>query len=196
MRRALLVAAVATALALPVAAADRAGRYSVKGVGLARCADFNAALARRTPELGQMLSWVAGYVTAANRYEPATYDLVAWQDELYILGSIRTYCGANPRTTLAEMARALVRSLGPGRLAAASPPQTILVGNRRLTLASAVIVRAKTALARRGHYRGTLDASPGAGFLRAVAAFQQSERLAPTGLPDQETLFRLFAPAP
>lgn len=185
-------AAALLGLAQPAAAADAAGRFAVKGVGQARCAEFNQALGSRSPQLGAMLSWVAGYLSAANRYEPSTYDLVAWQEELYIVGAIRSYCAKNPATTLAQMSRAMVRSLGGGRLATYSPPRRIVVGDRTLVLPAAIIVRAQQALARRGVYRGPADGNPGAPFMASVAAFQRSQKLPASGLPDQETLFRLF----
>lgn len=195
MRAAVAAGLLLGLVAVPIAqAADRGGQFAVKGVGAARCRDFNRALDSRSPQIGQMLSWVAGYLTATNRYEPATYDIIAWQDELYILGNVRGYCARNPGATMAEMVRAMVRSLGPGRLTAASPPVTIAAGGGwQIVLPAAIIARAQAALLRRGLYQGLANGAADARFLAAVAAFQRAERLPVTGLPDQETLFRLFA---
>lgn len=177
----------------PALAADAQGQFAVKGVGQARCYEFNDAVAKRSPQMGAMLSWVAGYLTAANRYEAQTYDLVSWQDELYILANMRSYCARNPETPLILMARQMVRSMGPGRVAAASPLVAVTVGGQQVRLYGAVVERAKSRLSALGLYRGPMNANPDGPFIAAIAGFQRSNRLAPTGVPDQATLFRLFA---
>lgn len=192
MKRGLAVAVALGVLAQPAAAADPRGLFAVKGVGVATCAEFDRALAQRTPQLGQMLSWIAGYLSAANRYEPATFDLISWQEEVYVLASMRGYCAKNPRAPLAQMTRAMVRSLGPTRIARSNAMQTIAAGGRSLKLYGDVVIRAKTRLARLGLYAGPRDATAGAAFLTAIAAYQRRERLPITGLPDQETLYRLL----
>jgi hypothetical protein len=181
------------AAASPAAAADAQGQFAVKGVGQATCADFNRALAARSPTLSAMLSWVAGYLTAANRYEPGTYDLIAWQDELYLVGTIRGFCEKNPDKPLAFMTRAMIRSLGPGRISAASPVVSVAIAGREQKLYASVVESAKRRLARAGLYRGRVDGQADAGFITAITAFQRAEKLPTTGLPDQETLFRLFS---
>ncbi|MDT7934862.1 MAG: peptidoglycan-binding domain-containing protein [Sphingomonadaceae bacterium] len=197
MRTAALLAGLALGLgAAPARAADAQGQFAVKGVGQASCADFNRALAARSPALSPMLSWVAGYLTAANRYEPATYDLIAWQDELYLVNSIGGFCAKNPQASLAFMTRAMIRSLGPGRISAASPVVSVAIAGREQKLYATVVDSAKRRLARAGLYRGPIDGRADAGFIAAITAFQRAESLPATGLPDQETLFRLFSKRP
>jgi len=181
------------AAAPPALAADPRGQFAVKGLGQARCSTFNQALAARSPDLPQMLSWVAGYLTAANRYEPATYDLIAWQEEVYVVGAISAYCRQNPEAELAQMVRAMIKSLGPGRLTAASPIQNVVVGGRTVQIYGEVVRRAKERLRARGLWSGSIDMAADGRFIAAVTAFQRAEKLSPTGIPDQETLYRLFA---
>lgn len=189
-------AAIAVGLAAgPAASADRAGDYAVKGFGQARCAEFNAAVADRSPQLQGMLGWLAGYLTAANRYEPQTYDIVAWQNELYLVGSVQSYCTKNPGTPLAGVAEQMVRTLRPRRITLSSPMQTIVAGGRSIQIYGEIVQRAKAALAQRRLYTGHLDPAPSPSFTKAIAAFQRNRKLPATGLPDQQTLFLLFQPA-
>lgn len=194
MRRAAFVVGLLLGFvaARPAAAADPQGRFATKGVGQARCADLNAAATAKSPRLASYLSWIAGYLSAANRYETNTYDLIAWQGELYLLSQIQSYCAKNPGTDLLTMSRAMVRSLGPGRIASASPLVSIDAGGRRFTLYGEIVRRAKLKLAAARLYSGPIDMTADAGFVAALAAFQRTERLPPSGAPDQETLYRLL----
>lgn len=198
IRRATAVAIFAAAV-LPFGqsaahAADSAGNFAVKGVGLAPCADVVKAIETRSELMTAMGGWIAGYLTALNQTRGETFDLLAWQDDLTVAGSLLAWCRANPEARLVEATAAMADSLRDTRIKSASPLVTIEGTQPPLRLYAETLRRAQEALARFGFdpgERGTF----GAGSRAALMRYQAKAGLAQTGVPDRETLYALLAGA-
>lgn len=197
MRWQTLAAALALALWMSGAAhaADTKGNFAIKGAGRVTCADFNRAIAGKSEAALGMVSWLAGYLTAANQYEPRTYDLLAWQDELYLVASVRGYCQKFPKRPLIAVAIGLTQSLRAGRVIADSPVRLFANGNNRVALYADVVRRLQQALATQKLYSGPIDGEASAQLISGIQRFQTSRKLPPSGLPDQQTLYLLLKPA-
>jgi hypothetical protein len=189
-------AALALAAAAPAYGADAEGRFAVKGAGGARCAVFvEAREARNEAALAAYQSWMSGYLTAANRLSPETFDMIAWQGVGVLLAAIEGHCRRNPDLPFHAAIGALVTALAPDRVTARSALVRIPAGETTLVIYEETLRRAQKQLADRKLYTGRVDGKFGDGTRRAIEAFQKSDNITVNGLPDQQTLFRLLRSA-
>jgi hypothetical protein len=190
----LAIAAGALLVAAPAQAASAAGEFAAKGAGRVTCAAFTDARTRNVPEQGQYVAFVEGYLTAANRYEPATYDLAPWHNSGAIGAIVDQHCKANAADTLAVVALKLAGSLNSIRLLEASPLIEVKEGEARAVLYAAILKRAQAELKK----KGLLSLEPDGVFnpetRAALQTFQTQIKLPPTGVPDGATLWFLLNP--
>ncbi|MGB3722979.1 MAG: peptidoglycan-binding domain-containing protein [Pacificimonas sp.] len=186
------VAVLAATASNPAYASDAKSRFAVKGAGALPCRDFNAAIVARNSRAAAAAGWFAGYISAANRYEPDTYELLPWQDPLYLTASISAYCEANPSARLYQAADKLVKSLRADRLKTATPMKALVTDGTRIRIYAATVARMKRALQRRDMLTGPVNSNTDAALVTGIRKFQKAQKLEVTGIPDQETLFRLL----
>ncbi len=158
------------------------------------CPAFVAARTAKNATYERAIGFVEGYLTAANRYEPNTFDLAPWQNGTAFGMIIDAHCRQQPTDTLAVALQRLVGALQPMRLAEPSKLIEVGDGHHKVILYEMILKRAQAALARKGAYHGTetgvFDAATRTGF----ATFQKTVSLEPTGLPDPATLWLLLNP--
>lgn len=176
-------------------AAGAQGRFAIKGIGAQTCAQFGTAFQERSRAAYVFAGWVDGYVSALNRLQDATFDAAPWQSTDIMMALINNHCARNPEARLFEVVQALLRYYSDQRLAEISPPVDAVVGERTVTLYRDVLRLAQSALAQQGLYAGAADGLFGPKTRAAFEAFQEKSNIEKTGLPDQQTLYRLFAPA-
>jgi hypothetical protein len=195
MPRLRLTLAVALLLAAPAAqAADDKGRFAVKGPGLVTCKQLLEPKAEREQEAAYFFGgWLLGFVTAQNQHLKDTYDLASWVGDESLYGMVRNHCSKRPDDRLAEVALQLVRFLQPQRLSSESKLTVAQAGDKGVRLYEEVLRRAQEELKQQGHYRGVVDGLFGPGTQTAFEAYQQAKGIPVTGLPDQRTLFSMFA---
>lgn len=187
-------ALIALLIAAPVRAADSEGRFAIEGGGAMPCSDFLDAEKRGSSRYDYFLGWAQGYLTAANRYEAETFDLVPWQNSRILTLAIRGFCEQNMETTLFRTIDYLSLALKGQRLAQASETVTVGEGEASETLYRDVLRRAQQRLIALGHLDGKADGVWGMATRRAFEAFQKAAGADPvTGMPDQATLYMLFA---
>lgn len=158
------------------------------------CSAFVAARAAKNASYERAIGFIEGYLTAANRYEPNTFDLAPWQNAVAFGMILDAHCKRQQSDTLGVAVQRLVGALQPIRLAEPSKLIEVGDGRRKVILYEMILKRAQAALLRKGVYRGTatgvFDAPTREGFI----AFQKSVSLDPTGLPDPATLWLLLNP--
>jgi hypothetical protein len=194
---ALALFALALLAAGPLArAADADGRFAVKGAGVTRCAAFvEAREKQRDTAIASYVNWMYGYITATNRSSPETFDLIAWEGAGVLLAALDAHCRKNPDLPFHVAIGALVNTLARDRIAARSELVRVTSGETTLIFYEETLRRMQKQLADRKFYNGKIDGRFGDGTRRALEAFQKSENIAVTGLPDQLTLLRLVRPA-
>ncbi len=181
--------AILIAGALPVQAQDvTAQPYMVEGPGRQVCSDFST---QDPTGDGRRLAaaWLTGYLTAHQRLIPDVFDLSAWQSPALLLSLLDQYCAANPDQIVELGAQELVGYLLPRALT--EPAEAIAVENedgQGVLIYLPVMAHIREALAAQGHASGS-DVSE---IVAALRAYQASNGLEPTGLPDQPTLARLL----
>ena len=195
MRRS-VAGAVALALTLAVAGAaaarDKAGAFAVKGVGNETCAALLQAFKDKKPGVEAYINWLEGYLTGLNDVSPQTYDVAPWQSPVILFELTARFCDQNKDARLIAAAKAVEQLIRPFRLAQRSPPVEIKVGDRSIRHYQDTLRRAQELLIKAGLLTGKADGSWGPKTQQAFEAYQERSGLKKTGLPDQETLFKLF----
>lgn len=189
-----LASALTLAATAPLLAADKDRSFAPKGVGFDTCKAVVDAAQKQANDLVLLVSWLNGYITAVNTYLDKVYDIAPWQDDRTLVSMILTHCSQNPDDRIAVVAQKLVDFVGPGRLEAKSPIVEAKAGDKTVKLYAAVLKRAQEQLIKDGFLSGTADGAFGNKTKAALEKFQEKSSITKTGLPDQETLFRLFAP--
>lgn len=174
-------------------AADQAGEFAIKDAGAQTCEKFLVSWEQASSDLAQYAGWIAGYVTALNRFTPGVYDATPWQTSETLLGMTRSACGQLPgETRFHDAVERLLRELAPTALREASPLEGVRRGAAGTVAYAAVVTAMKRRLAAEGYDPGPADAPFDQRASDALLAFQSARGLTQTGLPDQKTLFELF----
>lgn len=194
--RAILAVVLATTTLYPVAggASTPQGIFAVEESGRMPCPAFVAARAAKNASYERSLGFIEGYLSAANRYEPNTFDLAPWQNAAAFGMILDAHCKKQGSDTLGIAIQRLVGALQPMRLAEPSKLIEVGDGQRKVILYEMILKRAQSALARRGLYRGSATGLYDQSTRTAFATFQKSVSLDQTGLPDPATLWMLLNP--
>ncbi len=172
--------------------ADANGQFAIKGAGLLSCKDFVQARKDRTPQYLQFGGWMEGYLSATNRYEGDTFDLVPWQSSAVLATWLTSFCERNPEVQFVRAVAALANTLGPTRLTTRSEALGFEGGETTGYIYADTLRRAQQRLVDLGLLKGTVSGSLDEGTRAALRRFQGASALDPTGLPDQATLAKLL----
>ncbi len=173
-------------------AADKDGRFAIRGPGLLTCAEYVQARAARSPLYHQFGGWLDGYLTGVNQHRAATYDITTFETTELLALVIDNHCSSHPQDHVFTVMNSIVALLDEARLRQGSPSVEVTVGPRSARLYAEAVRRAQAELARLKLYGGAQDGNFTAATEQALAAFQRAQSLEPTGFPDQTTLWRLL----
>jgi hypothetical protein len=174
---------------------NSAEQFAVEGSGRIGCTQFNTAYKNQeSAEYQRIIGFVDGYLTAANRYEPNTFDLSPWHNGVAFGLILNKHCGDHPEDTLVSTLQRMVTSFLPIRLAKFS--QLVEVGDDKYktVVYDAILRRAQSVLKMRGLYQGEEDGKFTPVLREAFRRFQEQNGLTPTGIPDPATLWTLLNP--
>lgn len=195
-----LFLAFAFAFALPGApamAADADGSFAVKDIGLTRCTDFTDAVkAKDEGQVARYVGWLGGFLTATNQRVPETFDLTPWQNSRTLTAYLVNHCGKNPDLRFSAAVVQLSAALHDDRLRKKTDLVPLEHEGQTHYVYREALLRTQAALADLGMYSGNLDGEFGEQTRNALKAYQAQKSLPDTGLPDQETLFRLLQREP
>ena len=106
------------ALMWPAAAwgADPDGTYIILAPGTASCGKFTPFFADETGRV-MATTWIAGFVTAYNRFEAADGNIAEGTDGAALVAWVEKYCRENPLDNLARATEQLTFELKRRRLA-------------------------------------------------------------------------------
>lgn len=189
-----LLAAAALAPA-PVQAQEETRQFAVEGAGMATCQRFVEARGDMTsPDYQRMIGFIEGYLSAANLYEPDTFDLTPWHNAAALDLIVENHCTQHPEDRLVGVTQRMVGGLRPFRVARFSPMLEVGDGQNRAFVYETILRRAQAALQLRGLYSGPEDGTYSPGLRQAFRDFQRSVGLNETGVPDPATLWKLLNP--
>lgn len=182
-------------MAMPRAHAETVDhQFAVEGAGRVDCATYLQARESNPQQSARYIGFIEGYLTAANRYEPNTFDLTPWHTPEAFALILDQHCKKASSEGLAMVAQRLVVSMMPQRLASESQLVEVREGDNRVVVYERVIWRAQNQLARHGLYRGEPDGKDSQQFRTALTQFQRLAKLDPSGVPDVATLWVLLNP--
>ena len=176
------------------AASTKDGQFAVEDGGRASCAAFTKASVTKNEAYHRYVGFVEGYLTAANRYEPNTFDLTPWHTPASIALILATHCKKNPKDNLAMAAQRFVVAMAPVRLATFSNILEVGTDKNKTYIYATILKRAQYELMRRGLYHGQPSGQFNPETRDALAQFQTAAKLDPTGVPDTATLWSLLNP--
>lgn len=182
------------AAASAAGASTKDGEFAVEEGGRAPCSAFTKASAAKDKDYHRYVGFVEGYLTAANRYEPNTFDLTPWHTPAAFALILDTHCKKYPKDNLAMAAQRLVIAMAPVRLATFSKILEVGKADNKAYVYATILKRAQSELARKGLYRGETNGEFTPEFQAALAQFQTLAKLDPTGVPDTATLWVLLNP--
>ena len=173
-------------------AADGKGLFSIRGAGLLKCEAFVRERATGSPAYQMMGGWLDGYVTALNELSPQTYDSLPHVSTELLTVLLARHCNTHLDDRLFAVTRALLAGLREDRLRESSAVIDVRVGMRQTRLYVATVARVQKALTARGLTTGDKPGHWTSLTTKAMAGYQSSVGLTPTGFPDQATLWRLL----
>lgn len=176
-------------------AADKNGKYAVRGVGSSKCSQMVSAIDSKDQNVRKdavllYTSWLNGYLTYVNRIEKETYDIVPLTDSSYLLAVIVGQCRNNPDALMDSISVQVVGALSKARITSESPLVALAVGDQKGSFRKATLIALQNKLIALGHFKGKADGEFGTSSQKALRAFQKAEKLKETGFPDTDTLMR------
>ena len=98
-------------LAPEAAAIDSHGKYGIYGSGNVRCNQWLRSRKLRDSQTYRDAEWVAGYVTAYNRWASKAHSVSPDRDPEAMLAMIDEICTGNPLDTLSGAAESMILEL-------------------------------------------------------------------------------------
>lgn len=170
-------------------------QFAVEGAGRLNCKIYTSARSDKgSAEFQRLIGFVEGYLSAANRYEPNTFDLTPWHNAAAFDLILEKHCAENPDEVLVSVLQKMVGALRPIRVAQFSPLIEVGAGENRAYVYQVILQRTQSALRNRGLYRGADDGNYSAEMRDALRTFQRQVKLDETGVPDPATLWKLLNP--
>jgi len=189
--RSAMIAAL-TLYSIPAHAADKDGRFSVRGLGSSKCSELTTAIEKKESASIQLYgSWLSGYVSASNRLISQTFDAIPGTSANDVLGVVAVLCGRNKDGLVESATYQALEALNPVRLRQDSPLITMQDGARTLKIRQEALMFVQTELASAKLYKGSADGKPSPELARSIRAFQKAQKLPETGLPDMDVIVRL-----
>lgn len=175
--------------------ASGTGRFAVEGPGNLDCNAFiKARQDRSSPEYQRFIGYAEGYLSAANRYEPRTFDLSPWHNATAFDLIITGHCEDHGTDLFANVLQLMVSSFRPLRIAKFSPLLEVGDGQYKALVYEAILKRSQAALSQLGYYAGPENAQFTPELRESFLRFQRDRELVETGIPDAVTLWTLLNP--
>jgi hypothetical protein len=193
---AMAAAAIALMSQAPAQAADAKGNFALRGVGSQTCKEMLGELEKAPAMAPITASWLLGYMSATNRYEPNTFDISPVTDPQAMFNVLVGLCKAHPDARVQTVANDTLAALGKARVKAESPIVDAKSGSATAQIRQETLLLVQQKLNERGFLKTKPDGTYGAQTEAAVKSFQTAEKLPLTGVPDAPTVIRLLVEQP
>lgn len=177
-------------------AADAKGNFALRGIGSQTCQAMLDELQKQPGSAVAAASWVLGYISAVNRYEPETFDISPVTDAQSIFNVVVGLCKAHPEVRVQTITNDTLAALGRARVKTDSPLIETKSGNTVASVRVETLTLVQKRLNERGFLKARADGNFGAQTEAAVKDFQKAEKLPVTGVVDSPTIIRLLIEQP
>ncbi|WP_244545839.1 peptidoglycan-binding domain-containing protein [Aureimonas phyllosphaerae] len=176
-------------------AATSTNEFSVRGLGAQSCEALAKAYddeAQRPAVVAVLGSWVAGYISHANRTTPGAFEVMPISDNQTLAHLVVSVCRDNPTSLVESSTAGLVDRMKSGIQTMSSQLSEIGEGDKRVTIRTETLKAVQAQLKQDGFLTGAADGAFGPATAKALAAFQTARKLPTSGVPDAATLVTLF----
>lgn len=178
-----------------VYAATSDGQFAARGIGAVQCQALPELLGgpeNRTAR-DQFVSWIAGYISHANRSTSGVFDVMPVQDNYGTEALLEAICSQNPTLLVETVLFDIVKAFSSGSITGASDLISIEQDGKRVQLRAETLSRLQEKLVSLGHLSSdAADGEYGPMTRAGLLEYQKSVAITETGLPDPFTLFLLF----
>lgn len=174
-------------------AKDVNNKFAVKGAGAVTCQQYVEAVKGNSDRLIAFTGWVDGYLSFHNEVSKETFDIVPWQSTKLLSKALYSHCNKKPELTFFAAVKYMIQALQDTRLREASELVKIKVGDQSQYYYQSVITDAQKALNDKLSISLPTDGKYNEQMQRALLDYQKSQKINQSGLPDQDTLQRLFS---
>ena len=143
-----------------------------------------------------LTSWIMGYLTASDRLVKDTFDETPVMAPEALTNMVIGVCRRNPDARVEAVANSVLTQLATARLLHDSPVVEARQGAQTVLIRQATLVAMQKALERDKLLKDPADGKFGGGTAAALLAFQKSQHLPETSLPDSDTVVRLLVEMP
>lgn len=194
-RSATVAASIALlALSAPVHAADKSGRFVVRGGGSDLCSSYSKAFeTKNTQAIERYAAWIFGYASATSKLSPQTLDVSPSSDGRDILAFVLNICQTKPAIALEAATATVFSGLGAIRPTVDGPIVTFNADGKSLGVRDETVRFAERKLKAAGYYKDAEGGKATPQLIAAIKKFQTEQKLSVSGLPDIRTLIRLAA---
>lgn len=172
-------------------AADSDGNFAIRGVGSLSCEAFLQSVETDSEARLAYAEWVSGYLTALNRFEDGTFDTSYISSNLEVTALVGRVCTTRPDVLVEAALSGLVDLMNTSKVEQETELVRLSLGESSLMLRQSVLEQFIQRLVEEGHLNEprSFDNT----VRDAVIAYQQSNNLPVSGLPDFNTLIRAFS---
>lgn len=176
---------------------DTAGKFAVRGIGGQPCSvwigltDSTDQAARRDGILA-FQSWIAGYVSAFNRLQPESYDVVPFLDMINVLAITMNECRVTPDELAENTVARVVGAFAKARVTEESPVVMVPDAGAEKPYRQATLQLAQQKLVDLGYLDSVPDGVIGPATTQAVTLYQSENGLTATGELSVDTMFQLL----
>lgn len=173
------------------AASDADGNFALRGYGARTCGTYLSEIS--DPDYARQYgSWLMGYMTARNRLQPDTFDILPFVDGSMLLQAVSAVCADRKEMTVEGATSEVIRAIAPLHQRVASAAITVERSGQSVRIRQDAIATLQARLTKRGLYSGAADGKWSEELALAVQEFQLREQITATGLPDLATLVRVI----
>lgn len=173
-------------------AVDAKGSYSVRGIGSQSCESVVES-AEKDPNAGVALaSWLLGFMSAANRYEKDTFDLVPLTDARAVTSIAIALCRKNPQSRVESVVTDMLRAFARARVKSDSPVVEMKSGETTASTRMETLLAVQQGLNQRNLLKAKADGAYGPQTEAALKEYQKAEKIPVTGVADSATIVRML----
>lgn len=173
-------------------AVDVKGDYVVRGMGAHSCSDFVARVPSNPAYTQASLVWMEGYLTAQNRLTAKTFDASFLNETSEVAALVLNACKSRADIRVESILAGIIAALHTSRVETNSPLIEFKDADVKVLLRQSTVKHLQMALKKSGFYTLGIDGLSGPGTMKALRKYQKARGLKVSGLPDADTLIKLF----